>query len=93
MPPSPHYENPNSLADERYVAQFVAFDWDLLAEVGNRLAVRRRLCQLSKQQLAARLGIDAAELFAHEQGRKRMSCKLLFEVAKQLNVAPRFFFH
>ena len=69
-----------------------AFDGDLAAKIGNRIAMRRSLCQLSKQQLGARLGIDAADVSAHERGEKRMSCKLLFETAKQLRTAPRFFF-
>jgi transcriptional regulator with XRE-family HTH domain len=60
--------------------------------MGTRVAVRRSLCGLSKLQLAARLGIDSADVSAYEQGEKRMGCKLLLEAAKQLKVAPRFFF-
>jgi hypothetical protein len=69
-----------------------AFDWDLAAKIGTRVAIRRSLCGLSKIQLGARLGIDTAEVSAYEQGEKRMSCKLLLETAKQLNATPRFFF-
>ena len=47
--------------------------------------------QPAKVQLAARLGIDAADVSTYEQGEKRMSCKLLLETAKQLNARPRFF--
>jgi hypothetical protein len=47
---------------------------------------------LSKPQLAARLGIDSADVEAYERGEKRMSCKLLLEAAKQLKATPRFFF-
>jgi transcriptional regulator with XRE-family HTH domain len=54
--------------------------------------MRRSLCGLSKQQLAARLGIDTADVSAYEQGEKRMSCALLLEAAKQLKATPRFFF-
>jgi ribosome-binding protein aMBF1 (putative translation factor) len=68
------------------------FDWDLAAKIGTRVAVRRSLCGLSRLQLAARLGIDAADVSSFEQGAKRMSCKLLLETAKQLKAAPRFFF-
>lgn len=68
------------------------FDRDLSAKIGKCIAVRRTLCGLSKQQLAARLGIDSAEVEAYEQGEKRMSCKLLLETAKQLKATPRFFF-
>ena len=69
-----------------------AFDRDLAAKIGTRVALRRSLCGLSKPQLAARLGIDTADVSAYEQGEKRMSCKLLLETAKQLNATPRFFF-
>ena len=69
-----------------------AFDWGLAAKIGTRVATRRSLCGLSKLQLAARLGIETAEVSAYEQGEKRMSCKLLLETAKQLRAAPRFFF-
>jgi ribosome-binding protein aMBF1 (putative translation factor) len=69
-----------------------AFDPDLAANIGTRVAMRRSLCGLSKLQLGARLGIDTADVSAYEQGEKRMSCKLLLETAKQLNATPRFFF-
>jgi ribosome-binding protein aMBF1 (putative translation factor) len=69
-----------------------AFDRDLAAKIGTRVAMRRSLCGLSKLQLGARLGIDTADVSACEQGEKRMSCKLLLETAKQLNATPRFFF-
>ena len=69
-----------------------AFDADLTAKIGNRVAVRRSFCRLSKQQLGARLGIGVADVEAYEKGEKRMSCKLLLETAKQLKTAPRFFF-
>jgi DNA-binding transcriptional regulator YiaG len=68
------------------------FDRDLAAKIGTRVAMRRRLCGLSKLQLAARLGIDSADVAAYEQGEKRMSCKLLLGAAKQLKATPRFFF-
>jgi ribosome-binding protein aMBF1 (putative translation factor) len=68
------------------------FDRDLAAKIGTRVAVRRSLCGLSELQLAARLGIDAAAVSAYEHGAKHMSCKLLFETARQLKAAPRFFF-
>jgi ribosome-binding protein aMBF1 (putative translation factor) len=69
-----------------------AFDRDLAVKIGTRIAMRRSLCGLSKPQLAARLGMDSADVDAYEQGEKRMSCKLLLEAAKQLKATPRFFF-
>ena len=70
----------------------LAFDRDLVAKIGTRVAMRRSLCGLSRLQLAARLGIDTVDVSAYEQGEKHLSCKLLLEAAKQLNATPRFFF-
>jgi ribosome-binding protein aMBF1 (putative translation factor) len=69
-----------------------AFDRDLALKIGKSISVRRKLCGLSRQQLAARVGIDSAEVEAYEQGAKRISCSLLLQTAKQLNANPRFFF-
>jgi ribosome-binding protein aMBF1 (putative translation factor) len=69
-----------------------AFDRVLAAQIGTRVAIRRNLCGLSELQLAARLGIASADVVAYEQGERRASCGLLLEAAKQLKVAPRFFF-
>jgi transcriptional regulator with XRE-family HTH domain len=69
-----------------------AFDRDLAAKIGARVAMRLSLCGLSDIQLAARLGIDSADVSAYERGEKRMSCKLLLDAAKQLKATPRFFF-
>jgi ribosome-binding protein aMBF1 (putative translation factor) len=60
----------------------LAFDQDLAAKIGTRVAMRRSLCGLSKLQLATRLGIDTADVSAYEQGEKLMSCKLLLETVK-----------
>jgi ribosome-binding protein aMBF1 (putative translation factor) len=68
------------------------FHRELAAKIGSRVAMRRSLCGLSKLQLAARLGIDSADVSSYELGEKRMSCKLLLEAAKQLKATPRFFF-
>jgi hypothetical protein len=69
-----------------------AFDRDLAVRIGKRIAVRRNFCALSKQQVGAGLGIDPVEVEVYEQGKKRMSCRLLLETAKQLKATPRFFF-
>lgn len=94
MPASSRSETPKTLTPELRSAatSSAAFDRDLAAEIGTRVAMRRSLCGISKLQLGARLGIDAEDVSACEQGEKRMSCKLLLETAKKLNVSPRFFF-
>jgi DNA-binding transcriptional regulator YiaG len=68
------------------------FDRDSALKIGKSIAVRRKLCGLSQQQLAARIGTDPSEVEAYEQGAKRMSCSLLLQTAKQLSATPRFFF-
>jgi ribosome-binding protein aMBF1 (putative translation factor) len=69
-----------------------AFDRDLAVKIGKRIAVRRNFCGLSKQQLGARLGTETLEVEAYEQGKRRISCRLLLETAKQLKAKPRLFF-
>jgi DNA-binding transcriptional regulator YiaG len=69
-----------------------AFDRSVAASVGRCIELRRTLCGLSKQQLATRLGIDAADVDAYEQGEKRISVKLLLQTAKQLRAHPTIFF-
>jgi ribosome-binding protein aMBF1 (putative translation factor) len=94
VPASSRSENKQILTQESQDAARSApvFDRDLAAKIGKCIAVRRTLCGLSKQQLAARLGIDSAEVGAYERGEKRMGCRLLLEAAKQLKATPRFFF-
>jgi hypothetical protein len=94
MPASPRSEKQGILTQELQDAapSLPAFDRGLAAKIGNRIAARRNLCRLSKQQLGARLGIDVADVSAHEEGEKRMSCRLLLETAKHLKATPRFFF-
>jgi ribosome-binding protein aMBF1 (putative translation factor) len=94
MPASYRSENREILTQELQdvPTSSPAFDRDLAAKIGKCIAVRRSLCGLSGQQLGTRLGIEAADVSAYEQGEKRMSCGLLLQTAKQLNAAPRFFF-
>jgi ribosome-binding protein aMBF1 (putative translation factor) len=75
-----------------FTASSPAFDRELAAKIGKHIAVRRSLCGLSKQQLAARMGVDPMEVEAYERGERRINCKLLLETAKQLKATPRFFF-
>jgi DNA-binding transcriptional regulator YiaG len=94
MSASTRSETQDTLPQELQIAATSSptFDQDLAAKIGSRVAMRRSLCRLSQLQLAARLGIDTADVSAYEQGEKRMSCALLLETAKQLKATPRFFF-
>jgi transcriptional regulator with XRE-family HTH domain len=68
------------------------FDRRVAAAVGRCIMLRRTLCGLSTQQLATRLGIGSWDVEAYEQGTKRISARLLLEIAKILRVRPVFFF-
>jgi len=88
------YESAEVLTEElrNAATSSPAFDPDVAAKIGKRLAVRRSLCGLSQRQLGVRLGIDSVDVEAYEQGERRMSCRLLLETARQLKATPRFFF-
>jgi ribosome-binding protein aMBF1 (putative translation factor) len=68
------------------------FDRSVAATVGRCIALRRALCGLSEHQLATRLGIASSDVEAYEQGKKRISAKLLLQTAAILRVRPVFFF-
>jgi ribosome-binding protein aMBF1 (putative translation factor) len=68
------------------------FDRAVAASVGRCIMLRRTLCGLSQQQLGVRLGIDAAEVDAYEQGEQRITVKLLLDAAKHLRARPTLFF-
>jgi ribosome-binding protein aMBF1 (putative translation factor) len=69
-----------------------SFDKAVSSSVGRCIMLRRTLCGLSQQQLGIRLGIDAAEVDAYEQGAQRISVKLLLDTAKHLRAHPTLFF-
>jgi ribosome-binding protein aMBF1 (putative translation factor) len=68
------------------------FDRAVAASVGRCIMLRRTLCGLSQHQLGVRLGIDAAEVDAYEQGEQRIIVKLLLDTAKRLRAHPTLFF-
>jgi ribosome-binding protein aMBF1 (putative translation factor) len=69
-----------------------AFDRAVAASVGRCITLRRTLCGLSQQQLGIRLGIDAAEVDAYEQGEQRITVRLLLDIARHLRAHPTLFF-
>jgi hypothetical protein len=68
------------------------FDRAVAASVGRCITLRRTLCGLSQQQLGVRLGIDAAEVDAYEQGEQRITVRLLLDTARHLRAHPTLFF-
>jgi ribosome-binding protein aMBF1 (putative translation factor) len=69
-----------------------AFDRTVAASVGRCIMLRRTVCGLSQQQLGMRLGVDAADVDAYEQGEQRICAQLLLQTAKQLRAHPTLFF-
>ncbi|MBV9784020.1 MAG: helix-turn-helix transcriptional regulator [Acidisphaera sp.] len=61
--------------------------------IGSRLESRRRLIDLSIEQMARHLDIDPATLRSYEQGLSRISPALLVRVAELLEAPISYFFH
>ncbi|HTT75583.1 MAG TPA: helix-turn-helix transcriptional regulator [Candidatus Binataceae bacterium] len=60
--------------------------------IGNRVRTRRISCGISKKELSEQLEIDQSDLDRYETGAKRVNAKLLFRIAKLLDVRPDYFF-
>ena len=60
--------------------------------VGRRLHMKRTSSGISEAELSKKLGIGRGDLTAYEQGAKRISANLLLQIAKLLDVQPRYFF-
>ena len=60
--------------------------------VGSRVRIRRTSRGMTQHELSELLDIDCDTLAANEAGVKRINAKLLFEIAKLLDVRPDYFF-
>ncbi len=60
--------------------------------VGRRLRDRRRALGLSQAELAQRLGFTPAQINRYEHGTTRLSAAGLWRAARNLGVAPGFFY-
>ena len=60
--------------------------------VGSCVRVRRTSRGMTQQELSELLDIDCDNLAAHEAGVERINAKLLFQIAKLLDVRPEYFF-
>ncbi len=72
------------------VAAKTSSDIDLA--IGRRVKLRRRLLQMSQQELASQLGITFQQLQKYEKGRNRIGAGRLFEIAEILEIPLTFFF-
>jgi transcriptional regulator with XRE-family HTH domain len=60
--------------------------------IGSRVRIRRTSRGMAQQDLSELLDIDHDNLTAHEAGVDRINAKLLFQIAKLLDVRPDYFF-
>jgi DNA-binding XRE family transcriptional regulator len=60
--------------------------------IGSRVRVRRTSRGMTQQDLSDLLGIDRGNLTAYEAGVERINAKILFRIAKLLDVRPDYFF-
>jgi DNA-binding XRE family transcriptional regulator len=60
--------------------------------IGSRVRIRRTSRGMTQHELSELLDIDRDNLATNEAGAKRSNAKLLFEIAKLLDVRPDYFF-
>jgi transcriptional regulator with XRE-family HTH domain len=65
---------------------------DVDRHVAARIRERRIMVGLTQQELADRVGITYQQLHKYERAINRISSGRLFEIARELNVAPSYFF-
>ena len=60
--------------------------------IGRRVRIRRTSRGMTQQDLSDLLGIDRDNLAAYEAGVERVNAKIMFQIAKLLDVRPDYFF-
>jgi DNA-binding XRE family transcriptional regulator len=60
--------------------------------IGSRVRIRRTSRGMPQQEFSDLLDIDRDTFAAHEAGVERINAKLLFQIAKLLDVRPDYFF-
>jgi hypothetical protein len=60
--------------------------------IGSRVRVKRTSRGMTKLEFSEILDIDCDTLAAHEAGVERINARLLFQIAKWLDVRPDYFF-
>ncbi len=65
---------------------------DIDRHVGARIRERRIMLGLTQQQLADLIGVTYQQAHKYETGINRISAGRLFEIARELNVLPSYFF-
>ena len=60
--------------------------------VGSQIQLRRALLRMSREQLAAQVGVTAAEMEAYEAGQRRVPADLLVDIAETMAAPISYFF-
>ncbi len=60
--------------------------------VGGRVRIRRKMIDLSQEQLADAIGLTFQQVQKYERGANRISSSKLYEIARTLQVPVSFFF-
>ena len=60
--------------------------------IASRVRIRRTSRGMTQRDLSELLDIDSDSLAAYEGGLERINAKLLFQIAKLLDVRPGYFF-
>jgi DNA-binding transcriptional regulator YiaG len=60
--------------------------------IGSRVRVKRTSRGMTQQEFSELLDIDCDTLDTHETGAERINARLLFQIAKLLDVRPDYFF-
>ena len=60
--------------------------------IGSRVRIRRTSRGMTQHDLSDLLGIDRDNLAAYEAGVERINAKILFQIARLLDVRPDYFF-
>jgi DNA-binding XRE family transcriptional regulator len=59
--------------------------------IGSRVRIRRTSRGMTQQDFSGLLDVDCDSLAAYEAGAERINAKLLFQIAKLLDVRPDYF--
>ena len=60
--------------------------------IGSRVRAKRTSRGMTQQEFCELVDIDGGTLAAHEAGAERINARLLFQIAKLLDVRPDYFF-
>ena len=60
--------------------------------IGSRVRVKRTSRGMTQQDFSGLLDVDCDSLAAYEAGAERINARVLFQIAKLLDVRPDYFF-